>query len=92
MSDTTQQPIELHCRAVLHLSPEHFTIRVPSRAYPFYHYQARGRLGDKSKPHYGRYGEEFAEALKPDPKNLLCQWLNRGQVVKDDARGVYLKC
>ena len=45
MSDTTQQPIELHCRAVLHLSPEHFTIRVPSRAYPFYHYQARRRLG-----------------------------------------------
>ena len=27
MSDQSQQPIELHCRAVLHLSPEHFTIR-----------------------------------------------------------------
>ena len=27
MSDQSPQPIELHCRAVLHLSPEHFTIR-----------------------------------------------------------------
>ena len=27
MDHTTQQPIELHCRAVLHLSPEQFTIR-----------------------------------------------------------------
>ena len=27
MDNTTQQPIELHYRAVLHLSPEHFTIR-----------------------------------------------------------------
>ena len=27
MDHTTPQPIELHCRAVLHLSPEHFTIR-----------------------------------------------------------------
>ena len=33
----------------------------------------------------------IAQGMKPDPKNLICQWLNRGQVVKDDARGVYLK-
>ena len=30
--------------------------------------------GDKSKPHYGRYGEEFAEALKPYIDRLnVCQ-------------------
>ena len=30
--------------------------------------------GDKSKPHYGRYGEEFAEALKPYIDRLnMCQ-------------------
>lgn len=27
METPTQQPIELHCRAILHLSPEQFTIR-----------------------------------------------------------------
>ena len=32
-----------------------------------------------------------AQGIKPDLKNLICQWLNRGQVVKDNARDVYLK-
>ncbi len=33
----------------------------------------------------------IAEGMTPDPKMMLVNWMRRGQVVKDDARGVYVK-
>ena len=29
--------------------------------------------------------------MKPDPNGMLRQWVNRGVVVKDESRGVYVK-
>ena len=34
----------------------------------------------------------IAQGMKPDPNGLLRQWVNRGVVVKDEARGVYVNC
>ena len=33
----------------------------------------------------------IAQGMKPDPNNAIKQWLHRGQVEKDDARGLYVK-
>ena len=33
----------------------------------------------------------IAEGMKPNPSNMLRQWVNRGQVVRDESRGVYVK-
>ena len=33
----------------------------------------------------------IAQGMKPDPNNAIKQWLHRGQIEKDDARGLYVK-
>ena len=33
----------------------------------------------------------IAQGMKPDPNGMLRQWINRGQISKDDARGIYVK-
>ena len=33
----------------------------------------------------------IAQGMKPDPNGMLRQWMNRGQISKDDARGIYVK-
>jgi hypothetical protein len=33
----------------------------------------------------------IAQGMKPDPNGMLRQWMNRGQISRDDARGVYVK-
>ena len=34
----------------------------------------------------------IAQGMKPDPKEVLKKWIARGQVVRDDQRGVYVRC
>ena len=29
--------------------------------------------------------------MKPDPKVVISKWVARGQVVRDDSRGVFVK-
>ena len=33
----------------------------------------------------------IAQGMKPDPNNAIKQWLHRGQIEKDDVRGLYVK-
>ena len=33
----------------------------------------------------------IAHGMKPDPNNAIKQWLHRGQIEKDDVRGLYVK-
>ena len=33
----------------------------------------------------------IAQGMKPDPKEVLKKWIARGQVVKDEQRGVYIR-
>ena len=33
----------------------------------------------------------IAQGMKPDPNNTIKQWLHRGQIEKDDVRGLYVK-
>ena len=34
----------------------------------------------------------IAQGMKPDPKEVLKKWVARGQVVKDEQRGIYIRC
>ena len=34
----------------------------------------------------------IAQGMKPDPRIVLSQWLAKGAVVRDDERGLYVKC
>jgi hypothetical protein len=33
----------------------------------------------------------IAQGLKPNPKDMLAQWVHRGYIVKDEARDLYIK-
>ena len=33
----------------------------------------------------------IAEGMKPNPTGMIGQWVSRGYVVRDDARGVFVK-
>ena len=33
----------------------------------------------------------IAQGMKPDPKVVISKWVARGQVVRDDSRGVFVK-
>ena len=33
----------------------------------------------------------IAQGMKPDPNNAIKQWLHRGQIERDDVRGLYVK-
>jgi hypothetical protein len=33
----------------------------------------------------------IAQGMKPNPRELLAQWVKRGAVVRDDDRGIYVK-
>ena len=33
----------------------------------------------------------IAQGMKPDPNNAIKQWLHRGQIEKDDVRGLFVK-
>ena len=33
----------------------------------------------------------IAQGMKPNPRDVLSQWVKRGVVVKDDERGIYVK-
>ena len=33
----------------------------------------------------------IAQGMKPNPSDMLCQWVKRGVVVRDDERGVFVK-
>ena len=33
-----------------------------------------------------------AQGMKPNPKNMLAQWVSRGYIKLESTRGVYVKC
>ena len=34
----------------------------------------------------------IAQGMKPDPRIVLSQWVAKGVIVRDDERGLYVKC
>ena len=34
----------------------------------------------------------IAQGMKPDPRVVLSQWVAKGTIVRDDERGLYVKC